>query len=113
MPANAFIAPQAGGALVQMPINSIDFGCRVVPNEAQIRAIDQWWFHRTKDAAPGKHCALTQLLEHHNSFMALTAFRLALLFALRERRQYVLCADVDERMDCWLAIDDKHVAGRG
>lgn len=43
--------------------------------------------------------------------MALTAFRLALLFALRERRQYVLCADVDERIDRWLAIDDKHVAG--
>jgi hypothetical protein len=96
---------------VEMPSDALAFGCRVVPSNAQIRRVDQWWLQAIHSMAPAKHCALTQVLEHHNRFMALSAYRLALLLALREQREYILCADVDERVDRWLPLDDKSVPG--
>lgn len=92
-------------------VNTLAFGCRVVPTNAQIRSINQWWLQAIHSTAPAKHCGLAQVLKHHNRFMALTGFRLALLFALREQREYVICADIDERIDRWLPVDDKHVPG--
>ena len=97
------------GAPVSMTVDALAFGCRVVPTDAEIRRINQWWIHTTQSAAPAKHCALAHVLEHHNRFIALTGFRLALLFAMREQHQYFLNADVDERVDRWLPLDDKHV----
>lgn len=110
--ATARLYQSAGwGDPVEMPSDALAFGCRVVPSNAQIRNINRWWLQAIHSMAPAKHCALTQVLEHHNRFMALTGLRLALLFALREQREYILCADVDERVDRWLPLDDKHVPG--
>lgn len=104
---------QAAGwqAPVEMPTDILAFGCRVVPTDAQIRSINRWWLQTTNTMMPAKHCGLAQVLEHHNRFMAQTGFRLALLFAMREQREYALCASVDERIDRWLSVHDKHVPG--
>lgn len=99
------------GVPAPMPADALAFGCRVVPTHEQIRRIDQWWMQATCSVAPGKHCALAQVLEHHNRFMTLAGFRLAVLFAMREQHQYCLNADVDERIDRWLPVDDKQVPG--
>lgn len=99
------------GTPVAMPTNALAFGCRVVPTDAQIRDVDRWWLLAANSTLPAKHCALAQVLEHHNRFVALTCFRLATLFALREQRAYPLRADIDERCDHWLAIHDKNVPG--
>lgn len=108
-----FYSAAGWGAPVEMPMDALAFGCRVVPSPAQIRGVNQWWVQAILSMAPAKHCGLAQVLEHHNRFMALTALRLAILFAMRETQEYSLYADVDERVDLWLPLDDKSVPGFG
>ena len=96
---------------VAMPLGTLAFGCRVVPTAAQIQRLDQWWLMAVNSRLPGKRCSLPHLMAYHNDFMRITGFRLALLLALRERKQCVLRADMDERTDLWIPIDDKDVPG--
>src|SRR5450830_324115 len=39
------------GAPVSMTVDALAFGCRVVPTDAEIRRINQWWIHTTQSAA--------------------------------------------------------------
>lgn len=96
---------------VPMSTDSLAFGCRVVPTDAQIHHIDQWWQESIHAKAPAKHCNLDQVLVHHNYYMSLCGFRLALVLAMREQHEFNLRAEIDERVDRWLPLDDKTVPG--
>jgi hypothetical protein len=108
-----FYSAAGWGEPVKIPMDATAFGCRVVPSLAQIRRANQWWGQAILSMAPAKHCGLAQVLEHHNRFMAMTAFRLAIIFPMREVQEYSLYADIDERVDLWLPLDDKSVPGLG
>ena len=86
-------------------------GSRVVPTADRIQAVDRWLVAALQSELPGKNCSLQRLVEHHNRFVLVVAFRLALVLCLREHKSLPLCASLDERTDKWLCVAEKSSPG--
>lgn len=87
--------------------NSIGFGCRVVPTLESLRAHDGLLVEACNIARPGNHPGLHRLLAFHNSFIRLSAWRIAVLLALREATSIDVSAAIDKNDDGWIPIHDK------
>lgn len=90
---------------------AVAFGCQVVPTRESLFSLDQHWRLKVFGSRPGKHCSIEKLIKFHNNFMCWTGMRMSLLLALRESDELSLCAEINERLDRWIPIHDKHVPG--
>jgi hypothetical protein len=99
------------GSAASVAMHPLNFGCQVVPEDAQVREVDRLLQEHLTTSAPGKHCSIHKLLAHHNRYMALTGFRLSMLFAIRELKVIPITANIDETRDLWISIEDKTVNG--
>ncbi|WP_293237979.1 hypothetical protein, partial [Paludibacterium sp.] len=91
--------------------SGIGFGCRVVPTVDAVRAAATWQLQKVNEVWPARRSDLARLLEFHNRYIRVVAFRLAALLGLREDTCYEIWADIDERTDLWIEILDKVVTG--
>lgn len=82
------------------------FGCRVVPLDSTIRSHDFALLSQLEEAHPGKHSNQPRLIQHHNLYTYLTAWRLSILLALRASSQISIPADVDCARN-WIPHHDK------
>lgn len=87
--------------------NLLGFGCRAVPTPESLHSHDIRLVKCCDELRPGNHAGLHRLLAFHNSFVRLSAWRIAVLLALRESMHLNLSAAIDEQNSTWVALHDK------
>lgn len=107
----SFYKAAGWGSAASVAMHPLNFGCQVVPEAGQVMEADRLLKEHLTKSAPGKHCSIHKLVAHHNRFMALMGFRLSVLFALRELKRIPFTANIDEKRDLWICIEDKAVNG--
>lgn len=93
------------------PVDSISdepgVGSMVVPTDDSIKEHDLALIQAMESNLPGKHASLERLINFHNSYTLLTAWRLIILLALRASREIALPASIGMESN-WVAAHDKH-----
>jgi hypothetical protein len=84
------------GPAVQVSI-TLEFGSRVVPDDADIQWVFRFLQERVEEARPRKRYTLDALLEFHNWFATATGFMLAFMLGLRV--QETLDIDASRHLD--------------
>lgn len=108
---NAFYERIEWGPAEPDKTGGINFGCQVVPPPSAMLAAHRSLLGKFKEIRLGKNDREAKLLEFHNRYVRVAAFPLIGLLGLREDTEYDLWADIDERIDLWVAIFDKHTPG--
>lgn len=98
------------GEPIAMPDYAAGFGSRVVPTGEIVRRTFE--FHLAKAAAsqPGPEPGLNSVLAYHNAMAVVIGFQLAIMLALRERKEYLLSASNREGQQ-YILLNDKKVPG--
>jgi hypothetical protein len=110
--ASAYFKQSGWGRPVEEPSGGIGFGSRAVSTQDGLRRATSWLRTEVASMRPARSDRNTaKLLEYHNRYTRLIGFELTMLLALREAKQYGLCADVDETADYWIAVSDKSTPG--
>lgn len=87
-------------------VNDVGFGSQVVPSVDTIRKHDRLLLEMVLGAKPGPNSSEDSLIQHHNAFTSLTAWRVTLLLAMRSATSIDLSAELGPE-DRWIAIHDK------
>lgn len=99
------------GVPVEMPANLMHFGTGIVPPVSRIEEIDTLLFSRVQSLRPSGKATASALVAFHNAYVTAVTFRFIFLLGLREAKQLVIWADVDELKDLTIDIGDKKTNG--
>lgn len=93
----------------ETPTTSAAFGSKVTPTVQLIRAADEFLMRKAEKLRPGRNCSRTKLLCFHNAYAHVVAYRLMVLFALRETAEIPLPVTGDGPISY---LTEKSSAGR-
>lgn len=91
------------------PTTSVAFGSKVTPTLQLIRAADEFLMRKAEKLRPGRNCSRTKLFCFHNAYAHVVAYRLMVLFALRETAKIPLPSAGDGQVTY---LTEKASAGR-
>jgi hypothetical protein len=93
----------------ETPTTSVAFGSKVTPTVQLIQAADEYLMQKAQKLRPGRNCSRTKLLCFHNAYAHVVAYRLMVLFALRETAEIPLPSAGDGAISY---LTEKSSAGR-
>ena len=93
----------------ETPTTSVAFGSKVTPTVQLIQAADEYLMQKAQKLRPGRNCSRAKMLCFHNAYSHAVAFRLMVLFALRETAEIPLPAAGDGPVTY---LTEKSSAGR-
>jgi hypothetical protein len=101
-----------GWLTLEQPCQSgLNFGARIVPTDATLRSLDQYMVLRLKEMRPARRRSVAAVVDFHNFYTALLAFRWMLRLSLRSASEFSIFADIYPE-DLTTDLNEKSSQGR-